>query len=153
MYKPQLARVSTDGALVVPSLIKLGASLVYDSLVLVALCFALALIFIGILGDATQGSKRYFLQSFLCLSVGLYFVWCWLKSGQTLAMQTWHLKIVDQHGQLLTTPTAVLRYGLACVSLMLFGLGFLWSIVDRDRMYLHDRILGSRIIDCYLRST
>jgi uncharacterized RDD family membrane protein YckC len=153
MYTQQPVSASTDGAHIKPSLIKLGASLVYDSLVVMALCFALALVFIGLLGDATQGSKRYLLQSFLGLSVGLYFVWCWLKSGQTLAMQTWHLKLVDQHGQLLTPAIAVLRYGLACLSLMLFGLGFLWVLVDRDRMYLHDRLLGSRIVDCYLRST
>jgi uncharacterized RDD family membrane protein YckC len=153
MHNQQPLQESTEGALTPPSLLKLGASLVYDCLVVIALCFALALLFIGLLGDATQGGKRYFLQSFLCLSVGLYFVWCWLKSGQTLAMQTWHLKLVDQHGQLLTPSIAVLRYGLACLSLMLFGLGFLWVLVDRDRMYLHDRLLGSRIINCYLRST
>jgi uncharacterized RDD family membrane protein YckC len=153
MHNQQPARDSIDDALITPSLIKLGASLVYDSLVVIALCFALALLFIGVLGDATQGSKRYFLQSFLCVSVGLYFVWCWVKSGQTLAMQTWHLKLVDQHGQLLTPVKATLRYGLACLSLMLFGLGFLWVLVDRDRMYLHDRLVGSRIVACYLRST
>ena len=153
MQKQQPERDLTGVALIRPSLIKLGASLVYDSLVIVALCFALALLFISVLGDATQGTKRYFLQSFLCISVGLYFVWCWVKSGQTLAMQTWHLKLVDQHGQLLTPPIATLRYALACLSLMFFGMGFLWAIVDRDRMYLHDRILGSRVINCYLRST
>lgn len=153
MHNQQPLQESTEGTHTSPSLIKLGASLVYDSLAVIALCFALAFLFIGLVGDATQGSKRYLLQSFLCLSVGLYFVWCWQKSGQTLAMQTWHLKLVDQNGQLLTPYVAILRYGLACLSLMLFGLGFLWVLVDRDRIYLHDRLLGSRIINCYLRST
>lgn len=129
-----------------PSLLKLGACFIYDTLVVVAISFFCGWLFLWLVGDATHGAKRYVLQLFLWLSVGVYFVWCWSKSGQTLAMQTWKLKIVDQHLQLLGIKAAVARYVLACVSLMLFGLGFLWAIVDRDRLFLHDRLLKSRII-------
>jgi uncharacterized RDD family membrane protein YckC len=76
----------------------------------------------------------------------VYFVWCWRKSGQTLAMQTWQLKLVDNRAQLLTVNVAIARYVLACLSLMLFGIGFLWAIVDRDRLFLHDRLLKTHII-------
>lgn len=136
-----------------PSLFKLGACLIYDALVVIALCFACALVFLWLAGDATHGIKRYLFQLFLWLSVGVYFVWCWLKSGQTLAMQTWQLKLVSQDGRLLSVRLAIARYVLASMSLMLFGLGFLWAIFDRDRLFLHDRILKSRIIPCHLRST
>jgi uncharacterized RDD family membrane protein YckC len=129
-----------------PSLTKLGACLIYDALVVIALSFACAWVFLWLVGDATHGIKRYALQLFLCLSVGTYFVWCWLKSGQTLAMQTWQLKLVNQDAQLLSVKVAVARYVLACVSLMLFGLGFLWAIIDRDHLFLHDRLLQTRII-------
>ena len=129
-----------------PSLTKLGACLIYDALVVIALSFACAWAFLWLVGDATHGIKRYALQLFLCLSVGTYFVWCWLKSGQTLAMQTWQLKLVNQDAQLLSVKVAVARYILACVSLMLFGLGFLWAIIDRDHLFLHDRLLQTRII-------
>ncbi len=44
MHNQQPLRESTEGALTTPSLIKLGASFVYDSLVVMALCFALALL-------------------------------------------------------------------------------------------------------------
>lgn len=136
-----------------PSLFKLGACLIYDALVVIALCFVCALVFLWLVGDATHGIKRYLLQLFLWLSVGVYFVWCWLKSGQTLAMQTWQLKLVSQDGQLLSVRLAIARYVLACASLMFFGLGFLWAVVDRDRLFLHDRILKNKIIPCHLRST
>ncbi|MES2012790.1 MAG: RDD family protein [Pseudomonadota bacterium] len=141
--KPQIKVIANERA---PSLIKLGACLIYDALVVVALCFICVLIFRLLAGDATYGIKRHLLQLFLWLSVGAYFVWCWSKSGQTLAMQTWRFKLVNQESSLLSVKMAILRYILATLSLMLFGVGFLWAIVDANRLFLHDRILGSRIL-------
>jgi uncharacterized RDD family membrane protein YckC len=86
------------------------------------------------------------LQLFLWLTAGIYFVWCWQKSGQTLAMQTWQLKLLNQDGQLLTLTAAITRYVLASLSLIAFGFGYLWIIVDRDRLFLHDRLLKNKII-------
>lgn len=136
-----------------PSLLKLGACLIYDALVVIALSFACALLFVWLAGDATQGIRHYLLQLFLWMSIGVYFVWCWHKSGQTLAMQTWKLKLVTQNSGLLPFNLAIARYVLASMGLMLFGLGFLWAIVDRDRLFLHDRLLKTHILTNYLRST
>jgi uncharacterized RDD family membrane protein YckC len=129
-----------------PSFIKLGACLIYETLVVIALSLAATAIFVLLLGEATIGIKRYLLQLFLWLTAGVYFVWCWHRKGQTLAMQTWQLKLLNQEAQLLPLKAAVVRYVLASLSLMLFGLGFLWIIVDRDRLFLHDRLLKSKII-------
>lgn len=146
MQNKQVVQTTAAGLLEAPSLFKLGACLMYDALVVIALSFACALVFLLLAGDATHGVKRYLLQLFLLLAVGVYFVWCWLKSGQTLAMQTWQLKLVSRNGQLLSLHVAIARYMLACVSLVLFGLGFLWAIIDRDRLFLHDRLLKTHII-------
>ncbi|MEO6103533.1 MAG: RDD family protein, partial [Pseudoxanthomonas sp.] len=35
---------------------------------------------------------------------------------------------------------------VATVSLLLGGLGFWWAWVDRDRLTLHDRASGTRVI-------
>jgi uncharacterized RDD family membrane protein YckC len=119
--------------------------MLYDGLVVLALSFALALGFILLFGDASHGLKRYALQLFLWLGIGLYFVWCWRKSGQTLAMQTWQLKLSDGQTKLLNWPQALIRYALASLSLAAFGLGFAWAVFDRDGLFLHDRLLNSRI--------
>lgn len=119
--------------------------MLYDGLVVLALSFALALGFILLFGDASHGLKRYALQLFLWLGIGLYFVWCWRKSGQTLAMQTWQLKLSDGQTKLLNWPQALIRYALASLSLAAFGLGFVWALFDRDDLFLHDRLLNSRI--------
>lgn len=128
-----------------PGLLKLGACFLYDALIVIALSFALAGLFLLIVGDATHGPKRYLLQFTLWFVIGIYFVWCWTRSGQTLAMKTWKLKVVDTDGDLLSLQTAAFRYMAATISLMLLGLGFLWAIIDPGRLYLHDRLLKNRI--------
>lgn len=132
--------------IIAPSFFKLGACLIYEALVLIALSLAVTAIFFLLLGDAAIGIKRYLLQLSLWLTAGVYFVWCWQKKGQTLAMQTWQFKLFNQQAQLLSLKAAMVRYVLASLSLMLFGLGFLWILVDRDRLFLHDRLLKNRII-------
>jgi uncharacterized RDD family membrane protein YckC len=129
-----------------PSFFKLGACLIYEALVVIALLLAGTAIFVLLLGEATVGIKRYLLQMFLWLIAGIYFIWCWQRKGQTLAMQTWQLKLVNQKAQLLSLKAAIIRYVLANFSLMVFGLGFLWVLVDRDRLFLHDRLLKNKII-------
>lgn len=128
------------------SYFRLLAACVYELLLLIALWFMSAWIFVVIFGDATQSYKRLLLQIFLWLVTGAYFVWCWRKSGQTLATQTWRMQLVNQAGTLLDTKQAMLRYVLASLSASIFGLGFLWALVDKNRLYLHDRMLKSRFV-------
>lgn len=129
-----------------PSLIKLGACLLYELLTLIAIVFVSAGLFLWLFGDASYGFKRLLLQLYLWGVIGAYFVWCWLKSGQTLAMQAWKIKLLDQHNQLLSLKVAVLRYALASMSFMLCGIGFLWAIIDKERLFLHDRLLQCKLV-------
>ena len=128
-----------------PSIIKLGASFIYESLVVIAISLAATAIFIFVFGDATQGYKRYALLGFLWVVLGAYFVWCWRRSGQTLAMQTWHLKLKLQVHQ--GYSTLIARYALATLSLAFFGLGFLWVLTNAKHQYLHDQLLAINIVD------
>lgn len=129
-----------------PSLLKLGACFIYDALIVIALSFALAGLFLLIAGDARYGIKRYVLQFTLWFFIGIYFAWCWSRSGQTLAMKTWKLRVVGADAKPLALRAAAIRYIVATVSFMLLGIGFLWAIIDPDKLYLHDRLLKNRII-------
>lgn len=129
-----------------PSLFKLGACFLYESLVVLAIAFICTLPFLMLVGEATHGFKRYCLQLYLWLCIGAYFVWCWHKKGQTLAMQTWQLKLIGQEGDLLSIRLAILRYLLATCSLLLFASGFLWAAVNKNHAFLHDKILNNRLI-------
>jgi len=80
----------------------------------------------------------------------LYFVWCWLNGGQTLPMKTWKLRLVDADGSPLRPLQAVLRYLIAWPSIMCFGIGLLWALIDKDHRFLHDRLAGTKILSTAL---
>ncbi len=128
------------------SYFRLFAACVYELLLLIALWFVSAWIFIALFGDATHAYKRLFLQIFLWLVTGAYFVWCWSKSGQTLAAQTWKIKLVNQAGATLSVKESIIRYMLASLSALVFGFGFIWILVDKNKLYLHDRLLKTHFI-------
>ncbi len=91
----------------------------------------------------TLSAKALWLHVFLLLMA--YFVWCWLNGGQTLPMKTWKLRLVDESNRPLRPLQAVLRYLVAWPSILLFGIGIFWALVDKDKQFLHDRIAGTRI--------
>jgi uncharacterized RDD family membrane protein YckC len=61
-------------------------------------------------------------------------------------MQAWKLKLINDDHQLLTLKISLLRYVLATLSTVFFGLGFLWAMVGRHHLFLLDRVLKSRIV-------
>jgi uncharacterized RDD family membrane protein YckC len=123
------------------------ASLLYEGLLVVAVLFLGSGLFTVVAGSADTLTARVALQALLLLLVGAYFVWCWTRGGQTLPMQAWHLQIVDaSDGAPPRFRRAVKRYLLAVAGTLLAGVSFLWAFVDRDRLFLHDRIAGTRIV-------
>ncbi len=114
----------------------------YELLLLVAILMFAALIFLFLFGDATVPPKRYFFQFYLWLISAAYFVWNWTRGGQTLAMQTWRIKLSTHSGAPLTASLAMKRYILASI---FFGATFIWAFFDREGLYLHDRLLGTKL--------
>jgi uncharacterized RDD family membrane protein YckC len=131
--------------------IKLFAACVYELLLLIALWMLCTWIFVSLFGEATAGYKRYILQLVLWLCTGAYFVWCWCKSGQTLATQTWKIKLVtqdspNQQNNTLSPKQAIFRYALASACLLACGAGYFWALIDKNGLFLHDRLLKTRFI-------
>ncbi|MFT4172674.1 MAG: RDD family protein [Rhodocyclaceae bacterium] len=92
----------------------------------------------------------WFLWLYTFALMGVYFVLAWRIGAQTLAMQTWSLRLVDAvSGKPPTQRQLILRYVLAWPSLLfiLSGVGILWTaFVDRDRQFMHDRLAGTCIV-------
>lgn len=78
--------------------------------------------------------------------IAVYFLWYWRHGGQTLAMQTWRLKIVGIDGNPPGLKQLLLRHVLSWPSLLFYGIGLFWAIVDRERLFLHERLSGTRLI-------
>lgn len=123
------------------------ASGLYELLILVALVFIASLPFSYLFGDATHGWKRYLLQGWVLFVTAAYFVGFWTHGGQTLPMKTWRFKVVRSDGSPLRWPQALHRYFLAVLGFLALGLGFVWAFFDRERLFLHDRLAGTALID------
>lgn len=86
------------------------------------------------------------LRVYVFLGIALYFIWHWHAKRQTLAMRTWHLRIVTAEGSHPTLARLAWRYILAWPSIGLAGIGIVWALLDREDQFLHDRLAGTRII-------
>lgn len=128
-----------------PSFFRCTAAIIYELFLLIAVFSIVTFLFILIFGDATKGLNHFALQLTLWLAGGMYFVFSWVRTGQTLAMKTWRIKLESMNGESLSLNRAILRYVLATAGLMFFGAGFIWAIFDREGLYLHDRLIGSRL--------
>ncbi len=123
------------------------ASMLYESLLLLgvlSVAFMLPHLALGMAYGIALPGPVLFIHVFAVL--GIYFVWYWRHGGQTLAMQTWRLKIVGVDGNPPRLKQLILRYVLSWPSLLFYGAGLLWAIFDRDRQFLHERLSGTRII-------
>ncbi|KAB2901804.1 MAG: RDD family protein [Dokdonella sp.] len=85
------------------------------------------------------------LRSALLLVTAGYFVLSWTRGGQTIGMRAWRIRVVAEDGASLPWPRAVLRFGVALVSLAACGLGFAWCLIDRERRAWHDLAARSRV--------
>lgn len=128
------------------SLLRRIGSMLYESVLLFAILFVAGLIHRAIFGDPHTQIQSNLLFIYLWVISGAYFVYCWCRSGQTLAMQTWRIQLVGLDGLPLSLEQSVKRYMIATFSLMFFCLGFVWAWFDREGLYLHDRLTGGRLI-------
>ncbi len=122
------------------------AAILYDCLLLTAVLFvatALLMPFIG--GNAIESGNLAYNVFLLSISF-VYFGWHWVTGGQTLGMRSWHVFVINESMQNPNWKQAALRFFSALLSLLLLGLGFVWSIFDRDKLALHDRLSKTRLI-------
>jgi len=122
--------------------------MLYESLLLLgvlSVAFILPHLVIGISMQSVLPGPV--LLAHLLLVLLAYFVWFWRHGGQTLAMQTWKLRLESSlTGNTITLPQALLRFVLCCPTLLFLGAGLIWALFDRDRQFLHDRLAGTRIV-------
>ena len=130
---------------VAPLRIRLAA-MVYELLLVVAVVFVASFIFIPLVGDTQVAWRKFVFQAYLAGVLFAYFSAFWLRSGQTLAMKTWRIRLVDLDGKLIHLKQAGLRFVLAFLGLGLFGISIVWALFDHDRQFLHDRLAGTRLI-------
>lgn len=121
------------------------SAMLYEALLLLALWFIADYLFIALTHNLSSPYKKPLLQGYLLGITAVYFCWFWLR-GQTLAMKTWRIRVVNREGAPLTLKQALLRFVLAMVLIPAFGISLVWALFDRNRQFLHDRLAGTRLV-------
>lgn len=130
-----------------PGLRRRIASMAYEGLLLIgvlSVSFLMPHLAMGMAFDIAL--PGWVLLSHVFIVLGAYFVWYWHHGGQTLAMQTWKIRVSTPSGTAPSLARLALRYVLAWPSLVYLGAGLLWALFDRDRQFLHDRLAGTRLV-------
>lgn len=125
------------------------AALGYDSLLVLALWMVVGAVGVALNGNQVVGGAARLVLLFACLATSFaFFTKFWRDGGQTAGMRAWRIKIVDQLDPQarVTVTQCLLRFLIAIASLGLAGLGFLWILVDRDKLSWHDRYSGTKFI-------
>ncbi len=144
--------------------------MVYEAVLLLGVVFAISYALLVSLqwSYPLPPTQRFLLQATLFWVIGAYFVVSWTRTGQTLALKAWRLKVTNSDGRPPRSGRAVARYllawhlwlpGLAIVGLFQFSVGWtlaalaftfglllIPALIDRQRRLLHDLWTGTRIV-------
>ncbi len=156
------------GGLLTPSLRRRMACWLYEGMLLFGVVFLANYLFSTLSQTRHALDHRMGQQAFMFLILGIYFTWFWHK-GQTLAMKTWHIRLVDVAGRPVGQGRALLRYVLSWVwflpslafiwglelplgpgSVLIIGWVAIWVVLARfhpKKQFWHDAWAGTRLID------
>lgn len=166
-----LAHAATGGELRAPGLRRRLACLLYEGLLLFGVGLvsgAIGTLVLKLTGADSPGSHALVLQAVGIAVYGVYFVWFWVRRGQTLPMQTWRIKLVTAQGEPLTVTRAIVRY-VACAlwiapafllaklnhwpavtELTAVGVGIVvyavLALLHPQRQFWHDALCGTRLV-------
>ena len=151
----------------VPSLPRRMACWFYEGILLFGVVFIAGYLFSALSQTRHALDNRHGMQAFLFLVLGIYFTWFWHR-GQTLAMKTWHIRVLDRQGQPLSQARALARYLASWlwfappllltwpldlpapeVGVLVLGWVAVWALLSRfqrERQFWHDVIAGTRLV-------
>lgn len=116
------------------------AAFLYDSLLLLALAFFITGIAIYFNNGQAWESVAY--KFSLLPFAGIFFCWFWKNGGQTLGMRAWRIKLVNNDETIVTWRACLVRF---ITGVLLFGVTFLYALLNREGRTLHDRLSHTTI--------
>ncbi|OZI23426.1 RDD family protein [Bordetella genomosp. 9] len=162
--------MNASTALPTPPRLRRFACMMYEAVLLFGVVFLADYLFDTLTQSRSGLMLRPARQFWLFLAIGVYFVVCWRRAGQTLPMKTWNIRLVARDGTAPSLSRLVWRYGLAWVlpliaALVVWGIEsltrwpatlmfivaapfavFIGSWLDPEGQFLHDRWAGTRLV-------
>ena len=156
--------------LVTPGLARRLAAFVYEGVLLFGVTMMTGFLYSSLTQQRHALQGKAGMQAFMFVVLGIYFVWFWSRSGQTLAMKAWNIRLVMADGRPVSQARALVRYVLAWLWFMpalataygadLHGPGAITTLLlagvltyaaltrlRPDRQFWHDAVCGTRLID------
>ncbi len=151
--------------------LRIFASMMYESILLFGVVFFADYLITSFIQSTDPGHLLSLHQAILFIVIGLYFIICWVRIGQTLPMKTWDIGLVNKVGRKPSLVQYIVRYVCAWIIpligawliqqlslylgwksitiLIIFVpfLNFIYSWLDPKGAFLHDRLAGTQLID------
>ncbi len=132
------------------------AALLYDAFLVAAIWMLLGFLILMVAGTEsnrlvdgrvqTDPLMDWLLFIMMLLSSFAFYAYFWIRSGQTLGMIAWRIKVEADDGATISLIQAVKRYLFAWLSFGCFFTGYLWALFDPRGDALHDRLSNSRVV-------
>lgn len=146
-YHQPCSLAGNDTAMKNSGLLRRFGAVLYDTLLVAALLFLVTIPFIAARGgEPVESSGNLAYQLTLFVVIYAFFVGFWTRSGRTLGMQSWGLRVETADGRPPSAKAASIRFFVAIISWLPLGLGYFWQLWDRDRLTWHDRASGTRLV-------
>ncbi len=133
----------------IPGFLRRCAAIFYDTLVLCGVLIvaaALVVVPLGGIYGIEIGSGNLLYQVYLSAVVLVFFAWFWVHGGQTPGMRTWRIRLTRDDGADVRWPDALIRFLGAIAAWAPCGLGFIWLLVDKNKLTWYDRLSRTRLV-------
>jgi len=127
-------------------------AIVYDTLIILALLLAVSMLYHGIVNQLILGYETAprgynpFLASILFIAVFLFYSLSWRRSGQTLGMLAWKIRVQNSDGSRISWGQCLLRFMVGIPALGLAGIGMWWMLLNAQRKTWHDFYSDSEVV-------
>ncbi|MFC6671596.1 RDD family protein [Marinobacterium aestuariivivens] len=119
-------------------------AMLYDTLLVIALWMVLGAIAVTLNGGEAVDGPLW--RTVLFVATYLFFAYFWTRSGQTLGMLAWQLRVQTVAGGHINWTQALTRYMVAIPSLLLCGLGYFWILIGDEKLSWGDRLSDTRVV-------
>ncbi|MEX1197480.1 MAG: RDD family protein [Pseudohongiellaceae bacterium] len=132
------------------------AALLYDMFLVAAIWMSLGFVLQLLFGPGTSELVEGEVQTdpvvsrvmlfMMVTSAAAFYIGFWRKTGQTLGMIAWRIRVLGTDNRPLDVKAGLSRFFLAWPAFWLLGLGYLWMYVDPQRDAAHERLSGSKTV-------
>ncbi|MEH6443216.1 MAG: RDD family protein [Oceanospirillaceae bacterium] len=139
-----MPRYYDQSNLATASLLRRLGAILYDCLIVIALSFAVTAAWMLMMNTEQAVGPAY--QSTLFISVFLFFGFFWTRSGQTIGMLAWRIRVQSKEGLSITWTQALIRFFAAMLAAAIFGLGYLWMLFSDEKLTWQDKISNTEVV-------